>query len=130
LTGINQLTVSFGSPTTVINFDPDRLPCTFIYGAITTIVFTSDHNLTTGDTISFTNFTTADTNSDLSVINEMNQLEGHIISNLIPLSFTIPVDTTTITPILFFTITCIFDSKTWQAPIEMVFVRPETSDSG
>ena len=130
LTSINQLTVSFGSPTTLINFDPDRLPCTFVYGAITTIVFTTDHNLTVGDTISFVNFTTADPAGDLAVINEMNQADGHIISNVVPLTFTIAVDTTTITPIVGLTITCIFDSLTYQIPLKCVFVRPETTDSG
>jgi len=130
LTDINKLTISFGSPTTIINFDADRLPCTFIYGAITTVVFTTDHNLTAGDTISFNNFTTADPATDLAVINEMNQAAGHIISNVVPLTFTIPVDTTTITPVLFLTITCIFDSKTYQVPFEVTFVRPETTDSG
>lgn len=130
LTGIDQLSVSFGSPTSVINFDPDRLRCTFAYGVITTISFTVPHNLATGDVISFVNFTTADPAADLSVINEMNQITGHVISNVLPQSFTIAVDTSTITPIANFSIICIFDSKTFQIPVEMKFVRPETTDSG
>lgn len=130
LTSINELTISFGSPTSIINFDPDRLNCTFLYGVITTLVFSEPHNLVTGDNISLVDFNTADPAADVSVINEMNQLYGHLISNVTPNTFTINVDTTTITPIIGLSIVCIFDSKTFQIPLQVTFVRPETIDSG
>ena len=125
ITTLNQLTVSFGNPINIINFDVDRLFCAFTYGAVTTVSFTEDHNLVTGDTVSFTDFNTADPSTDAPVIAEMNSTLGHIITKLNDLEFEIAVDTSTITPIPDLNIVCIFDSKTFQIPIQLTFIRPD-----
>ncbi len=125
ITTLNKLTVSFGNPINIVNFDVDRLFCTFTYGATTVVDFTEDHNLVTGDVVSFTNFTTADTTGDAPTIAEMNDTEGHIVTVIDAVSFSVTVDTTTITPEPDLTIICIFDSKTFQIPLQLKFVRPD-----
>lgn len=125
ITTINQLTLSFGNPTNIINFDVDRLFCTFTYGAITILSFTQDHNLINGNIISLVDFTTADPSGDAPVIAEMNAEVGHEVTIINATSFSITVDTTTITPIADLTIICVFISKTFQIPIQFTFIRPD-----
>lgn len=125
ITTLNQITISFGNPINLINFDPDRLFCTFTYGAITIVNFTEDHNLITGDTVSFTDFNTLAPSTDAQVIAEMNIITGHIITKINDTSFSINVDTSSITPIPNLSIVCIFDSKTFQIPLQLTFIRPD-----
>ncbi len=125
ITTLNQLTLSFGSPINIINFDKDRLFCTFTYGAITIANFTEQHNLITGDIVSFADFNTAAPSIDAPTIAVINQNRGHTITKINNFSFSIAVDTTSITPIPGLSIICIFDSKTFQIPIQLAFVRPD-----
>ena len=123
ITTLNKISLYFGTPTNIINFDPDRLICNFIYGVTTTITFSENHNLITGDTISFTNFTTLNPNIDISTI--MNINNEHLITKIDNISFFINVNTTTITPDPNLNIFCIFNSKTFQIPIQVSFIRPD-----
>lgn len=122
---LNKLTVSFGNPINLINFDPDRLFCTFTYGVVTVVNFTEDHNLSTGDTVSFTDFNTLNPTADAQVIAEMNNPIGLLITKLTNTTFSVDVDTSTITPIPGLSIICIFDSKTFQIPVQLTFIRPD-----
>ena len=126
ITEISKLTVSFGSPINLINFDADRLKCTFTIGTPTIITSIEDHNLSTGDIVSFTEYTTLDPIKDASTISFMNNLNGLVIIVLTDTTFSIPVDTTLVTEDPTLSITCIFDSKTFKLPIEFTFIRPET----
>jgi len=128
LTEISKITISFGSPISLINFDPDRLRCTFTTGSPTIVTFTEDHNLSIGDTVSFKDFTSLAPIIDATTIAFINNPSGLIVDVLTDLTFSIPVDTTTITEDPSLSIICIFDSKTFGMAVEFKFIRPQ-SDS-
>lgn len=125
LTEINKMTVSFGAPITLINFDNDRADCTFTYGFPTIITFVNPHNMVTGDIVSFLDFTSLLPIADAATIALMNTSAGLTITDLTPTTFSVDIDTTAPfngDPNL--TILCIFDAKTFQIPIELTFIRP------
>lgn len=75
-----DFTLRFGSPLTPIVFDKDRLYTSSIDytsnpGKLT---FSEDHNLLSGDIIYITNFTSNNPAKDLSIINEINNKNGHL----------------------------------------------------
>ena len=122
ITSLNNLTVSFRSPINIINFDVDRLKCTFTYSNPTIITFSQNHNLISGNTITIKDFNTLDTNVNINVINLINNINGLIVTLISVTELSIPVDTTSIvSPIPDLSITCIFDSKTFQIPIQISY---------
>lgn len=111
ITEISTLTFSFGNPLTPIVFPPDRANVTFIiYGATTTIESPTVHNLVVGSRIFLTDFITANPDADASAISYMNSPFGNVVT-AIPTTrtFTIAVDTSTITPLPDLSIECYFE---------------------
>lgn len=128
ITVLNKLTVSFGNPNNPINFDKDRLLVTFTTGLPTLVTTSENHNLTTGDRVSFTDFTTLDPTGDASVIALMNDADGLVITVTGVTTFTVDIDTSTTTPDPTLQIICIFDSKTFQIPLQFTFIRAEENN--
>jgi hypothetical protein len=93
---IDTITVSFRNPFSPIVLAADRGTYTATYGNPTLFTLTSagNHNLSTGDLIYSLNFTT--TNTTLRA--ELNNQRGHLITRINNTQFTIPVDTTAISP--------------------------------
>ena len=134
ITNINHLTVSFKSPIHPINFDIDRLNCTFSYANPTILTFTQNHNLVTGNTITFKDFNTADPSADSTIINSINNILGLIATYINPTQVSIPVDSSSIivapiTEIVGLSIICIFDSKTFQIPIQIKYIQTKDIDN-
>ena len=91
---IDSITMTFGNPMQVITFDPDRSYYTMTYGLLTTLITTEiDHNLLTGDTVIFIDFTTSDPVLDSETIALINRPSGHFITFVSPTEFTIPLST-------------------------------------
>jgi hypothetical protein len=120
---LSAMTVSFGTPNEIINFDIDRLDCTFTVGSPTTVIFTEAHNLEVGSKVYFTSFNTTTPVTDAAVIALMNRQSGHIITVTTSTEFTIAVDTTGVTPSPS-SITCIFASKRIFMHMELKFRNP------
>ena len=123
ITTLDTLTVSFGSPLQIIQFDIDRMNATFTIGSPTTLTFPSPHNLTTGNTIYFTNFIT--TNSgDFVITNQVNTLAGLEVTRVDATTITIAVDSSAMigvpnSPVAF------FGEKRIYIPIEITYIRPK-----
>lgn len=123
ITTLDTLTVSFGSPLQIIQFDIDRMNATFTIGSPTTLTFPSTHNLTTGNTIYFTNFIT--TNSgDFVITNQVNTLAGLEVTRVDATTITIAVDSSAMigvpnSPVAF------FGEKRIYIPIEITYIRPK-----
>jgi hypothetical protein len=98
ITRLNEFSIRFGSPLTPIIFDKDRLFTTSInYNSNPGIIsFSESHNLITGDLIYITNFETKNIAEDLNIINEINNVNGHVCTRLSNTSISINIDFTQI----------------------------------
>lgn len=98
ITRLNEFSIRFGSPLTPIIFDKDRLYTSSIdYNSNPGIItFAESHNLITGDLIYITNFETKNIAEDLNIINEINNVNGHVCTRLSNSSISINVDFTQI----------------------------------
>jgi hypothetical protein len=98
ITRLNEFSIRFGSPLTPITFDKDRLYTSSIdYTSNPGIIsFAESHNLITGDLIYITNFETKNIAEDLNIINEINNVNGHVCTRLSNTSISINVDFTQI----------------------------------
>lgn len=125
---INSFTAVFGSPLNPIIFDPDRKRVTFTYGAVTTVIVDGQepHYLTNNDIVTFDQFTTAAPAADASVIATMNGTVGLQVTVTNAYTFTIPVNTATITPTVGLNIFCYFESKRIFCPIDVEYVEPKS----
>lgn len=101
ITDINSFTLSLGNPLEPINIPVAEILLRLdrITTGVTT-VFNCDrsHGFTTGDTIRITGFTTGDPITDAAVIEAMNDVDGYAITVVDLVSFSIAVDTSTVTP--------------------------------
>lgn len=95
---INEFTLRFGSPLNQLTFDKDRLYTSNInYGSNPGIIsFAESHNLITGDLVYIENFNTLTPATDLNIINEINNSQGHICTRINNTSISINVDLTQI----------------------------------
>ena len=100
-----------------------------LIGLPTIVTTTIVHNLSTGDVVTFINFTTLAPLIDAATIFLINNLNGLIVTVLTPTTFSIDIDTTLITPDPSLSIVCIFDSKTFKMPIEFKFIRPRNNEN-
>ncbi len=129
---LDTLTATFGSPLEPVTFDVDRLkayPQTSGVPGPVQFNFTQVHNLSTGQRVYFTNFTTASPAADNTLINVMNASTGVVIVVTSTTSFTVAtvdygnlvgaVDTNTID--------CYFGSKRMFIPLEITYQAPKTA---
>ena len=124
ITTLDTLTVSFGAPLASIQFDVDRMNATFTTGNPTTLTFPAAHNIQTGNTIYFTNFTTTNAAADAIPISQVNYLYGLEVTRINATQVTVNVDTTGLigapsVPIAF------FGEKRIFIPIELTYIKPK-----
>lgn len=125
ITSLDTLTVNFGAPLQIIQFDLDRMNATFTTGNPTTLTFPSAHNLDTGYTVYFTNFSTSNANADSAIINTINSAGGRQVIRINATQVSIAVDTSGLVgvpnvPIAF------FGEKRFYIPLEITYIRPKT----
>lgn len=126
---LNEFSLRFGSPLSPIVFDKDRLTTTNINYATNPglITFAEAHNLITGDLIYIENFTTLSPATDLNIINEINNPQGHICTRINNTSITINVDLTQITnPDNTLSVLVYFGSKRIILPIKFRYLVGDT----
>lgn len=96
---VDRFSFVFKDPNTVITFPVDITPATFTYGATTTLDTGSvAHGMTTGHSVYIEDFTTDAPVTDQKTIDRINTKYGLPITRLTDYTFTIPVDTSAITP--------------------------------
>jgi hypothetical protein len=125
ITRINEFTLRFGSPLNPIVFDKDRLYTSSINYASNpgNITFSESHNLVTGDLIYIQDFTTNSPATDLNIIEEINNPQGHICTRINNTTITINVDFTQITnPINSLSVLVYFGSKRIMVPIKFRYL--------
>ena len=94
----DTLTVSFGDPLSLISIPNDRDKCTVnSYGLTTQVTCTIPHNLSTGDIIFLSTFTTDAPAIDKTTIDEMNNPFGLAVTVISPTILQLPVDSSTVT---------------------------------
>lgn len=130
---LDTLTATFGSPLEPVTFDVDRLKALPQVSGVPGPVqfnFTQVHNLSTGQRVYFTNFTTASPAADNVLINVMNASTGVVIVVTGTTSFTVAtVDYGNLTGAVdTAAIDCYFGSKRMFIPIEITYVAPKTSN--
>lgn len=123
ITSLDTLSVSFGAPLQLIQFDLDRINATFTTGNPTTITFPSAHNLDNGYTIYFTDFSSTSV-ADASIVAAINKLIGHEVTRISSTVITIPVDTSTFAgvpnvPVAY------FGEKRIFINLEITYIRPK-----
>lgn len=92
ITHLDTITISFGSPLEPITFDKDRLIGSITYTNPMTILFPEIHNVTTGETVYITNFTTLNPCGDSHLISSVNSITGNIATETTTSEITIPID--------------------------------------
>ncbi len=126
---ISDFTLRFGSPLTPIIFDNDRLQSTSIDYASNpaVITFAEDHNLTTDDIIYITDFSSNDPAKDLTIINAINNPNGHICTRTSARKISINIDMTLVTnPNTNLSITIYFGSKRIMLPMKIRYLQTST----
>lgn len=131
---LDTLTATFGSPLEPVTFDIDRLkayPQTSGVPGPVQFNFTQVHNLSTGQRVYFTNFTTASPAADNTLINIMNASTGVVIVVTSTTSFTVAtVDYGSLTGAVDTnTIDCYFASKRMIIPLEITYQAPKTANA-
>lgn len=129
---LDTLTATFGSPLEPVTFDIDRLkayPQTSGVPGPVQFNFTQVHNLSTGQRVYFSAFTTASPAADLTLINVMNSTAGVVIVVTSTTSFTVAsVDYGNLTgAVNTAAIDCYFASKRMFIPLEVTYTAPKTS---
>ena len=123
---VDQLTVSFGSPLTQVEFDPDRYNVTIIpiNPVETQILFPQTHNVNNGEVVILSGFSTADTVTDEIQINTINQLQGHVVNVVNATTLSIVVNLTTITALATAPVVeCFITTRRILIPIRMVYAH-------
>lgn len=124
ITTLDTLSVSFGAPLTPIQFDLDRMSATMTSGNPTIFTFSTAHNLSTGNTIYFTNFSTSNTSSDAILISQINSLYGLEIIRINSTQVSVAIDSSGIvgTPTVS---TAFFGEKRIFIPLELTYIKPK-----
>lgn len=125
ITTLDTLSVSFGAPLSSIVFDIDRLPATITIGSPTTLTFAQNHNINTGNTLYFTNFTTTNTSADAVQIAAMNSTNGLSITRISSTVVTVPVNTSGIVGTIN-NPTAFFGEKRIYINLEITYIKPKT----
>ena len=94
ITQFDTVTITFGSPLEEITLDVDRLSASNTYAATAVLTTVGDHNLSSGNKVRISDFSTNSVSNDAVVIANMNS--DHVITVTSDTTFTIPVDTSSI----------------------------------
>lgn len=132
ITQLDSLTISFANPLSLIKFDRDRDQGQIFYENPLRIVTTNPHNLSTGDIIYISQFTTDTPIVDSLLIGKVNLAEGWNV--VIPSNdnLTIQIDdidlSTLVAPLLPFYVTLYYGSKRIFIPMEITYQNTTTSN--
>jgi hypothetical protein len=125
ITQLDSLTISFANPLSLLKFDNDRDQGIIYYENPLRIVTTLPHNLSTGDLIYISGFTTNDPNTDSAIIKSINNTSGLnvIIANNDGFTLNIDgIDLTTVTaPIPNLYVSLYYGSKRIYIPMEIIY---------
>lgn len=124
ITTLDTLTVSFGSPLQIIQFDIDRMNAVFIEGNPTVLTFPSAHNLDNGNTIYFTDFSTTDTVTDAILISAINSNFGHEVTRINSTQVSIATSSVGVTGVMNSPI-AYFGDKRIFIPLEITYIKPK-----
>lgn len=125
VTTFDTLTVTFGDPLDIISLSYDRANVTFSYGLTTTVTCPIAHNLASGDRVFLSDFTTDAPAVDKIYIDAVNDKFGLAVTVTSPTAFTLPVNTSTITPTAGLTIECYFAAFRFILAFEMTSLRED-----
>lgn len=131
---INTISISLANPVVPINVPiAQQILYTqyFTYGLITTITAPFALGYTNGDLVIISNFTTADPITDAAVIADMNDVNGHVITVINAYTFTITVDTSTITPLPDSSRRPFYltnENLRVIIPIELIYIAPDSNE--
>jgi hypothetical protein len=124
----NTLSVSFLDPVNVIPFNHDRDTITFTYGNPTIITTSTPHLFvsTSGNTYgNITGFTTAAPSTDAAIIAAINNPIELTLTVTGANTFTIPINTTAITPSVGLVANIFFNERRVILPMEFTYLRNE-----
>lgn len=94
---LETITISFGSPLQNIIFDVDRRNMIIdSYGTVTQFICPYAHNLSTGDLVYISNFSTNNTSIDNVIITAINSRDGNTITWISNDIFSIDVDSSSL----------------------------------
>jgi hypothetical protein len=94
ITQFNSITLSFASPLEPITFDTDRLSSTLTHAAVTIITTSANHNLSSGNRVYISSYSTTNAVQDTALIASVNS--SHLVTVTGATTFTIPIDTSSI----------------------------------
>ena len=124
----DSLTLSFLDPVNIIPFLHDRDNITFTYGNPTIITTSIPHLFvsTSGQTYGvISGFNTANPAGDAATINAINSLIELTLTVTGSNTFTIPIDTSTVTPIGGLVAQIFFNERRVVIPIELTYLRSD-----
>ena len=135
-TTFNKISVSFGNPLQVIEFNNDNDKCSIDYFGITPltqITTENPHNLNNGDKVYFTNFDIGPIDPLLVsqvqlneiIKNTINRKKGFLVTVIDSTNFSINYDTSNIqNPIVDLKFNVFYDSKRFYMPVELTYINP------
>jgi hypothetical protein len=124
ITTLDTLTVSFGSPLQIIQFDIDRMNAVFTEDNPTILTFPSAHNLDNGNTIYFTDFSTTNPVADAVLISAINSNFGHEVIRINSTQVSIAISTVGINGVMNSPI-AYFGDKRIFIPLEITYIKPK-----
>jgi hypothetical protein len=96
ITQLDTLTISFGSPLQPVIFDLDRSTSHITYSNPAIITTTDPHNLQSGNSIIISDFTTTNPTRDSTLITQVNDQSGNLVTVIDDNQFSIPIDLTSL----------------------------------
>jgi hypothetical protein len=123
---VDQLTISFGAPLTSIVFEPDRFNITIapINPLETHLVFPQAHNMTNGEIVILSGYTTGAALADEAKINIINQLDGHVVNVVNATTLSIAINLTLITlPVPTPLVECYITTRRMLIPLRLVYAH-------
>ena len=129
VTELSNVTLSFTSPASKVVFDLDQSTYTVTtYGNPTEFTTAEAHNLSTGDQVEISDFSTDDASADSAVITQMNAIHTNILVTSTT-TFTVAVDSSTVTPTAGLMGKIYYESKRIFIPMHIMFIKPGNSKS-
>lgn len=122
ITQIDTVTLSFGYPLQLVDFQSDNSLVSVTYGATTVFTSPTPHNLQTGDLVYLSNFTTNNTIADVTAISVINRADGFNVIVLDPVTFEIDYNTSSLaSPIAGLMINAYYASKRLFVNLELSY---------
>jgi protein involved in polysaccharide export with SLBB domain len=123
VTELSNVTINFTSPSAKVTFDKDQSTYTVSsYGSPTEFTTAEAHNLSTGDQVEISDFSTDDTTTDATAISSVNATHTATVNSTT--TFTINVDTSSVSPTSGLMGKVYYESKRIFIPMHIIFIKP------